>query len=163
MILSGEFHPIRLPVPGLWLNVFQKIKALGFCAVSFYVDWGLVEETEGHVRIDGVFSLGQFFSSATEADIYLLARPDPYINAEVAAGGFPGWLLRIPAILRSYDQRCLAATEKYAASIGEIISQAQITNGGPVIMHQVENEYMSFPNVSQFPDTMNKEYMMYVE
>lgn len=22
---SGEFHPFRLPVPGLWLDVFQKM------------------------------------------------------------------------------------------------------------------------------------------
>ena len=39
MIYSGEFHPFRLPVPSLWLDVLQKIKALGFSAVSFYTDW----------------------------------------------------------------------------------------------------------------------------
>ena len=36
---SGEFHPFRLPVPGLWLDVFQKIRALGYTGVSFYTDW----------------------------------------------------------------------------------------------------------------------------
>jgi hypothetical protein len=36
MIFSGEFHPFRLPVPSLWPNVFQKIKALGLNTVSFY-------------------------------------------------------------------------------------------------------------------------------
>lgn len=39
MIYSGEFHPYRLPVPGLWLDILQKIKALGFSAVSFYTNW----------------------------------------------------------------------------------------------------------------------------
>jgi len=39
LILSGEFHPWRLPVPGLWLDVFQKMNAAGFNAVSFYVLW----------------------------------------------------------------------------------------------------------------------------
>lgn len=29
VIYSGEFHPFRLPSPSLWLDVFQKIKALG--------------------------------------------------------------------------------------------------------------------------------------
>lgn len=33
-IFSGEFHYIRLPVPELWLDVFQKLKANGFNAVS---------------------------------------------------------------------------------------------------------------------------------
>jgi hypothetical protein len=46
-IYSGEFHPFRLPVPDLWLDIFQKIKSLGFNGVSFYVDWGLVEGPPG--------------------------------------------------------------------------------------------------------------------
>ena len=38
IFLSGEFHPFRLPSPGLWLDVFQKVRALGYSGVSFYVD-----------------------------------------------------------------------------------------------------------------------------
>lgn len=38
MVFSGEFHPFRLPVPSLWPDMFQKIKALGLNTVSFYVD-----------------------------------------------------------------------------------------------------------------------------
>ena len=165
LILSGEVHPFRIPSPGLWLDIFQKIKALGFGGVSFYVDWGLVEGTEGVVRTEGVFSLQQFFSAAQGPGIYLFARPGPYINAETAAGGFPGWLLRNPAILRSYDQRYLNATQTYISAISRIIAEAEITNGGPVIMLQPENEYTTFPNVtlSQFPNEMNKDYMAYVE
>lgn len=33
-IFSGEFHYSRLPVPELWLDVFQKLRANGFNAVS---------------------------------------------------------------------------------------------------------------------------------
>lgn len=33
-IFSGEFHYARLPVPELWLDVFQKLRANGFNAVS---------------------------------------------------------------------------------------------------------------------------------
>lgn len=33
-IFSGEFHYMRLPVPELWLDVFQKLRANGFNAVS---------------------------------------------------------------------------------------------------------------------------------
>ena len=146
LILSGEIHPFRLPVPGLWLDLFEKVKALGFGGVSFYVDWGLVEGTEGQVRLDGVFGLEEFFAAASQAGIYLLARPGPYINAEVAAGGFPGWLLRNPAILRSYDLRYLNATDTYIKAVSKIVAAAEITNGGPVIMVQPENEYTTFPS-----------------
>ena len=39
MLFYGEFHPYRLPVPSLWLDIFQKLKAAGFAGVSFYTDW----------------------------------------------------------------------------------------------------------------------------
>ncbi|KAH2835384.1 hypothetical protein KXV85_005205 [Aspergillus fumigatus] len=87
MIFSGEFHPFRLPVPGLWFDVFQKIKSLGFNAVSFYTDWGLMEGNPGHVVTDGIWSLDEFFTAAREAGLYLIARPGPYINAETSEFG----------------------------------------------------------------------------
>jgi beta-galactosidase len=165
MFFSGEFHPFRLPSPGLWLDVFQKIKALGFSGVSFYTDWGLLEGNPGHVYTEGVFSLDEFFQAATEAGIYLLARPGPYINAETAAGGMPGWTLRLKGTLRSMAPDYLNSTLLYSATMGKIIADAQITNGGPVIMVQPENEYTTWPgvNLTNFPDQMNKEYMAFVE
>ncbi|RYP61735.1 hypothetical protein DL770_009725 [Monosporascus sp. CRB-9-2] len=125
LFYSGEFHPFRLPSPGLWLDVFQKIRALG------------------HVSFDGVFALEPFFEAATEAGIYLLARPGPYINSELSGGGLPGWLQRIKAPVRTATQEFLNATEKYVETVGSIIAKAQITNGGPVILFQPENEYTS--------------------
>ncbi|PQE12414.1 glycoside hydrolase family 35 protein [Rutstroemia sp. NJR-2017a BVV2] len=163
MIYSGEVHPFRLPSPGLWLDVFQKIKAMGFSGVSFYTYWGLLEGNPGHVITDGIFSLDEFFNAAREAGIYLIARPGPYINAETAAGGIPGWVLKIKGVIRSTDQDYLNATQNYASTIGKIIAKAQITNGGPVIMVQPENEYASWPGVTDFPSEMNKEYMQFVE
>lgn len=33
-VFSGEFHYQRLPVPELWLDVFQKLRANGFNTIS---------------------------------------------------------------------------------------------------------------------------------
>jgi beta-galactosidase GanA len=77
MIYSGEFHAYRLPVPDLWIDIFEKIKALGFSAVSFYTNWALLEGEPGVYRADGVFALEPFFEAAKEAGIYLIARPGP--------------------------------------------------------------------------------------
>lgn len=164
-LFSGEFHPFRLPVPGLWLDVFQKIKAMGFNGVSFYTDWGLLEANPGHVVTEGIWSLEEFFSAASEAGIYLVARPGPYINAETAAGGMPGWTLRINETLRSNGPIYEEATKLYMSTLGKIIAAAQITNGGPVIMVQPENEYTSWPgeNFTQFPEQFNRDYMAFVE
>ena len=101
MIFSGEFHPFGLPVPGLWLEVFQKVKSMGFTGVSFYIDWNLVEGNPGHVITDGIRNLDEFFDAASQAGLYLIARPGPYINTETTAGGLPGWVLREKGVIRS--------------------------------------------------------------
>lgn len=112
MIFSGELHPFRIPVPSLYLDIFQKIKAMGFNMVSFYVDWALLEGKPGEFRADGIFSLEPFFQAATDAGIYLLARPGPYINAEASGGGYPGWLQHIEGKLRTDAPDYLNATDK---------------------------------------------------
>lgn len=198
---SGEFHPYRLPVTDLYLDVFQKIKALGFVSnffpsyrllhvprnlhmatalgmrstssicetklisyqngVSFYVDWALLEGQPGTYTAEGIFDLEPFFAAAKEAGIYLIARPGPYINAEVSGGGFPGWLQRVKGQLRTRNAEFLASTDNYMAHIGATIAKAQITNGGPVILVQPENEYTGASGEVEggFPDPVYFEYI----
>ncbi|KAI9045309.1 glycoside hydrolase family 35 protein [Aspergillus affinis] len=166
LLLSGEFHPFRLPSPGLWLDVFQKIRALGYSGVSFYLMWGLLEGAPGRFRSDGVFDLQVFFDAASQAGIYLIARPGPYINAEVSGGGLPGWLQRLRAGVRSVAPDYLNATSNYIANTGKIISRAQVTNGGPVILFQPENEYTmcsGFTSIEEISACLDKNYMFAVE
>jgi beta-galactosidase len=175
LILSGEFHPFRLPSPGLWLDIFQKIRAIGFTCVSFYVDWALLEGEPGHIRMDSVFALEEFFKAATEAGVYLIARPGPYINAETSGGGLPGWLSRLKGRVRTSDQDYLNAITPYMHTIGQVISKAQIYHGGPVILFQPENEYTlcydgpSYTQVNNYTlntpslACLDKEYMAYVQ
>jgi hypothetical protein len=62
-------------------------------------------------------------------------------------------LSRSPGILRTRDPRFLNATDNYSRHIGEIIAKAQITEGGPVILYQPENEYsQAVPSDTDFPD-----------
>lgn len=85
MIFSGEFHPFRLPVPSLWLDVFQKIKALGLNTVSFYLHWGSLEGKSGDFSDEGALAIEPFLQAAQEAGLYLIARPGPYISKSGAA------------------------------------------------------------------------------
>jgi hypothetical protein len=103
----------RLPVPDLYIDIFQKIKSLGYNAVSYYVDWALLEGKPGVYRAEGVFDLQPFYDAASEAGIWLIARPGPYINAEASGGGFPGWIQRINGTLRTSATDFLNATDKY--------------------------------------------------
>ncbi|KAF4539570.1 Glycosyl hydrolase family 35 [Lasiodiplodia theobromae] len=166
LLLSAEFHPFRLPSPGLWLDIFQKVKAIGYNTVSFYVDWALIEGRPGDPRLEGIFDLDSFFAAASEAGIYLIARPGPYINSELSGGGLPGWLQRIKAEVRSTSPEYLNATEAYMAAVGAKIARAQITNGGPIILFQPENEYSLAVGAPSYIDSvklLEPTYMEYVE
>lgn len=151
--------PYRLPVTSLWLDVFEKVKALGFNTVSFYAHWGLAEYKRGEFNFDGILSYTPFFEAAKKAGVYLIARPGPYINAETTGGGFPGWGVRVEGPWRSYNESYLEAMSGYVEQIGKIIADQQITKGGPVILFQPENEF----SVGEYIPWPQSQYMQLLQ
>src|SRR6266851_3155357 len=85
-VWSGEFHYSRLPSPGLWRDALQKMKAAGFNAASIYFDWAYHSPKPGVYDFTGVRNVDQLLDIANEVGIYVIARPGPYINAEVNGG-----------------------------------------------------------------------------
>ena len=96
-VWSGEFHPFRLPSPSLWLDILQKMKASGYNAVCMYFNWSYHSAAPGSYDFTGVRDMDLVMRMAADTGIYVLARPGPYINGELNAGGFPGWLTRTAA------------------------------------------------------------------
>ncbi|HKS50067.1 MAG TPA: beta-galactosidase [Amycolatopsis sp.] len=139
---SGEFHYFRLPSPDLWLDIFQKMKAAGFNATSLYFDWGYHSPAPGKYDFTGVRDVDRLLDTAHQAGLYVIARPAPYINAEVDGGGLPGWMSTKPGDNRGADPRFLAYADEWLSQIDRILARHQLTNGtGSVIAYQVENEY----------------------
>ncbi|MGW0424889.1 beta-galactosidase [Streptomyces sp. NPDC003015] len=139
---SGEFHYFRLPSPDLWRDIFQKMKAAGFNSTSLYFDWGYHSPKPGVYDFTGVRDADKVLDMAEEAGLYVIARPAPYINAEVDSGGLPGWLTTKAENNRSDDPRFLKYADEWLTQIDKIIARHQLTNGtGSVIAYQVENEY----------------------
>src|SRR3954470_827765 len=139
---SGEIHPYRLPSPDLWRDVLQKMKANGYNGVSIYVDWGYHSPKPGVYDFSGVRDLDRFFDIANELGIYVIVRPGPYINAEVDAGGFPGWLTTKAGTARTNNANYMSYTDEYQSHIDPIVARHQLTNDtGTVILYQIENEY----------------------
>ena len=139
---SGEFHYFRLPSPDLWRDIFQKMKAAGFNAVSLYFDWGYHSPRPGVYDFTGVRDVDKLLDMAQQAGLYVIARPAPYINAEVDSGGLPGWLTTKAETNRSADPRFLQYAYQWMTQIDRRIARHQLTNGtGSVIAYQVENEY----------------------
>src|SRR5204863_3755762 len=106
-IWSGEFHHFRLPSPDPWLDIFQKMKAAGFNATSLYFDWDYHSAKPGQYDFSGVRDVDKLLDYAQQAGLYVIARPAPYINAEVDSGGLPGWLTTKDEQNRSADPKSL--------------------------------------------------------
>ncbi|KAK8241216.1 putative beta-galactosidase C [Phyllosticta capitalensis] len=141
-IFSGEFHYQRLPVPELWDDVFQKFRANGLNSVSIYFFWSY------HSPSQGVFDftspgkdIQRLLDAAKAAGLYVIARPGPYCNAETSAGGIALWGTDGSAgDLRTSDQTYYEAWQPWIRAVGEILARNQVTEGGPVLLVQVENE-----------------------
>ena len=89
---SAEFHYYRLPNPDLWRDQLEKLKAAGFNTVSLYFSWAYHSPAPGVFDFSGVRDLDRLLDIAQEVGLYVIARPGPYINAELDSGGYPAWL-----------------------------------------------------------------------
>ncbi|KAF8158030.1 glycoside hydrolase family 35 protein [Crassisporium funariophilum] len=145
-IYSGEFHTFRLPVPSLWPDILEKVKAAGMNAVSVYTHMGLINPAPGVVDFNGFRALQPLYDAAKAAGIWVVLRPGPYINAETTAGGISHWATtEVAGHLRTNDTDWRAAWQAYIQGIIKVTAPNQITSGGPVIAIQVDNEFSQSP------------------
>lgn len=103
---------------------------------------------------------------AKEVGLYMIIRPGPYVNAEANAGGFPLWVTTGEyGALRDNDPRYTDAWKPYMTEVSKIIAPHLITNGGNVIMFQIENEMGNqWLNIANKTDNVPaEEYMALLE
>ncbi|GAA3012975.1 beta-galactosidase [Kitasatospora albolonga] len=144
-VWSGEFHYFRLPSPDLWRDVLQKMKSGGFNAVSLYFDWAYHSPKKGVYDFTGVRDVDKLLDIAEEVGIYVIARPGPYIQAEVDGGGYPAWLDVRPGREKTTDPAHLADVDEWFDHINPILARHQLEDGtGTVIAYQVENEFYQY-------------------
>ncbi|KAJ4356191.1 uncharacterized protein N0V89_004221 [Didymosphaeria variabile] len=142
-VYSGELHYWRIPVPEVWDDLLEKIKAAGFTAFAFYGNWAWHSATKQTLDFEtGAHNFERLLETAKRVGLYVIVRPGPYVNAEANAGGFPLWLTTgAYGTLRNDDARYTAAWKPYFSKFSEIVSKHLITNGGNAIVYQIENEY----------------------
>ncbi|KAJ7639434.1 glycoside hydrolase family 35 protein [Roridomyces roridus] len=162
-IQSGEFHMWRLPVPSLWRDIVQKAKAAGLNAISVYFHWGMTNPRPGEVDLTGINDFQPFFDAAKEEGLWVIARPGPYINSETSTGGIPGHVAWLPGNppwnpyngeLRSNDTFYQNAWQDYWTSVITLIAKNQITQGGPIILLQIENEYYNGAGQNEYVSSL---------
>lgn len=145
-ILSGAIHYFRI-VPEYWEDCFYNLKAMGFNTVETYIPWNLHEPEEGVFDFSRGKDIVRFVRLAQEMGLMVILRPTPFICAEWEFGGLPAWLLRYKDMkVRTNTPLFLEKVDAYYRELFSRIKDLQVTQGGPVIMLQVENEYGSFGN-----------------
>lgn len=146
-VWSGEIHYWRAPDVNSWRDLFQKMRANGYNAVSLYFFWGLHQSKEGgpfDFSKGTIKDLDLLLTMAQEEGLYVIARPGPYVNAEISMGGLPAWMTNYSGGLRTTDPKVLAASKAWLHAFDQIASKHLVTKGGgSVLLYQVENELLS--------------------
>ena len=146
-VWSGEIHYWRAPDVNSWRDLFQKMRANGYNAVSLYFFWGLHQSKEGgpfDFSKGTIKDLDLLLTIAQEEGLYVIARPGPYVNAEISMGGLPAWMTNYSGGLRTTDPKVLAASKAWLHAFNQIASKHLVTKGGgSVLLYQVENELLS--------------------
>lgn len=155
-IRCGELHFARIPKE-YWRHRIQMMKAMGMNAVCAYLFWNFHERTPGVFKWDGEADVAEFCKIAQDEGLWVILRPGPYVCAEWEMGGLPWWLLKNENIkLRTKDPLYVNAAKNYLIEVGKVLSPLQITNGGPIIMVQVENEYGFYADDSEYMGIMRQ-------
>ncbi|KAJ0369366.1 hypothetical protein COL26b_010522 [Colletotrichum chrysophilum] len=153
--VTGLLLTIVLPTKCLQ-DVLQKFKANGFNTVSIYFFWSYHSASEGVFdfetagkNIQRLFDdckaagLGPILQCERDAKLLMLENSLLIATkAETNGGGLALWGSdgRFGKI-RTSDENYYKGWLPFITEVGKIIAANQITNGGPVILNQVENEY----------------------
>ena len=162
VIKAAELHYPRIPRP-YWDHRIKMCKALGMNTVCLYVFWNLHEPEPDQWDFSGQSDRREFVKLCQANDMKVILRPGPYVCAEWEMGGLPWWLLRKKDIsLRERDPYFMERVKLFERQVADRVADLTISNGGPIIMVQVENEYGSYgtdkPYVAEIRDTLRDLY-----
>ncbi len=160
VIKSAAIHYFRLPGHGMWRDRLSKLKACGYNTVDIYFCWGYHSKAPGVYDFTGIKDIRALLDIAAEMGLYVIARPGPYINAEVSLGGLPEWLLHLPDIkIRNRQGGDFVYSGIYMKYLREWYSRIipVLNEYHNIIAFQIENEY--FTNEAE-PDYIQELYDM---
>ncbi|EFA80090.1 glycoside hydrolase family 35 protein [Heterostelium album PN500] len=141
LLLSASIHYPRA-TPSMWRPVLEATKAAGIDLIETYTFWNLHEPTPGTYNFEGNANVTAFLDICAELGLYVTVRFGPYVCAEWNYGGFPFWLKEIDGIVfRDYNQPFMDQMSNWMTYIVNYLRPYYASNGGPIILAQVENEY----------------------
>lgn len=155
LLQSGSVHYPRMP-PEMWSGILAQCRALGLNMIETYVMWNWHESVQGEVDFKSYGrDLAAFISQAGKQGLFVFLRIGPYVCAEWNFGGLPVWLKDIPGIVfREDNPAWMSALTTFVNVVLAEVQPQLATNGGPIIMLQIENEFgdweSSYPNAAAY-------------
>jgi len=171
-LYSGAVHYWRIK-PEHWALVLDKVKEIGFEAITTYIPWEIHEIRRGEFdfgQIEPSKDIDSFLTLCEEKGFKILARPGPQINSELTWFGFPRRILQnpefqavsaqggkavltqvpkpIPALSYASD-KFLAEVEIWYDAICPILKKHQPPHGNLVAV-QVDNEMGYFFHINPY-------------
>ena len=170
LILSGEIHYFRVPRDA-WQARLDRLRQVGCNTVSSYIPWLCHEPVQGRIDLTGhsrpELDLAAFIDLCQANGLWFIARPGPFVMAEMKNEGLPWWLYTAfpeiipvgwdgqPATTRTVDYlapRFLAAVDRWYAAVMPLLASRLQPRGGNVIGVQLDNEMGMLSWCSNTPD-----------
>ena len=168
ILFSGEVHYFRLARRD-WRSRLLDLRAAGAQAVATYIPWVVHELPDGTIDVSGRTEdwrdLGAFCDLAHELGLYVIARPGPYVMAELQHEGLPHRVMHLPGLgattwdgqplptadLDYLSPAFLGEVERWYDAVLPVLADRLQPGGGPVIGVQLDNEIGMLAWVSNSP------------
>ncbi len=169
---SGSVHYWRSK-PEAWSGILDKVKDMGFNAITTYIPWEIHELQRGvfdFCEVEPSRDIDKFLTLCEEKGLYFAVRPGPQINSELTWFGFPERILEDPKLqarnakggkvvltqvprpipaLAYHSEEFLAEVDLWYDAIFSILEKHQPPKGNLVAV-QVDNEMGFFFNVNPY-------------
>jgi len=170
LVLAGEIHYFRVPRDDWDARLELAIEA-GCNAIASYIPWLLHELPDGSIDVTGETrsdrDVGAFIDACAAKGLWFIARPGPFVMAELMNEGIPfrvyrdhpeligaGWngVLAPSRTLDYLQPAFLAETRRWYAEVMPVIAERLAPRGGNVIVVQLDNEIGMLAWVTNSPD-----------
>lgn len=139
-ILCGDFSYGRIPF-NHWRDRLLLMKNAGLNCVSFYCVWRFHEREENCWDFSGNNDIAKLLDLIAELGMYAIFRMGPFVHGEFKNGGYPDYLVnKLGDKVRSNHPDYLGKTKIWYEKLIEIAKPRQISNNGPIVIIQLENE-----------------------
>ncbi|GAA1724611.1 hypothetical protein GCM10009809_20490 [Isoptericola hypogeus] len=174
LVLSGEIHYFRLEVSE-WEDRLDAALAMGINTVATYIPWIVHELPDGSFDLTGRtrphLDLGRFLDLCAERGLAVVARPGPFVMAELKHEGLPYSLFRdhpevVPpswdgatpdvTVVDYTHPAYLAACRGWYDAVIPLLAARTPSRGGTVVGVQLDNEIGMLPWVTNSPDLSDR-------